>query len=61
MNRVFPLLGLLALTACIQVNIPNDFHGTLDVNLRVDRALGDFFGDLDQKSTTINAPAPSKP
>ena len=31
-------------------------HVTVDVNVKVDRALDDFFGDLDQKSSTINAP-----
>ena len=46
-----------ALAGCIQVNIPNEFHGTLDVNLKIDRALNDFFGDLDQKSATTVKPA----
>jgi hypothetical protein len=32
-------------------------HITLDVNVKVDRALEDFFGDLDKKSTTIETPA----
>lgn len=32
-------------------------HITLDVNVKVDRALDDFFGALDAKSTTINPPA----
>lgn len=32
-------------------------HVTVDVNVKVDRALEDFFGDLDQKSTTINPAA----
>lgn len=31
-------------------------HVTVDVNVKVDRALDDFFGDLDEKSSTINAP-----
>jgi hypothetical protein len=31
-------------------------HVTVDVNVKVDRALDDFFGDLDQKSSTINTP-----
>jgi hypothetical protein len=26
-------------------------HITVDVNVRVDKALDDFFGDLDQKAT----------
>ncbi len=28
-------------------------HITIDVNVKVDRALDDFFGDLDQKAATI--------
>jgi hypothetical protein len=31
-------------------------HVTIDVNVKVDRALDDFFGDIDQKSSTITAP-----
>lgn len=27
-------------------------HITIDVNIKVDRALDDFFGDLDKKATT---------
>jgi len=32
-------------------------HITVDVNVKVDRALDDFFGDIDKKSTTIATPA----
>jgi hypothetical protein len=28
-------------------------HVTVDVNVKVDKALDNFFGDLDKKSTTI--------
>lgn len=31
-------------------------HVTVDVNVKVDRALDDFFGDLDRKSSTIKTP-----
>ena len=31
-------------------------HITVDVNVKVYKALNDFFGDLDQKSTTIANP-----
>jgi hypothetical protein len=31
-------------------------HITVDVNVKVDKALDDFFGDLDKKSTTIETP-----
>lgn len=30
-------------------------HITIDVNVKVDRALDDFFSDLDKASTTIEA------
>ncbi len=29
-------------------------HITIDVNIRVDRALDDFFAELDQEDETIN-------
>ncbi|MFO7963383.1 MAG: YnbE family lipoprotein [Desulfobacterales bacterium] len=29
-------------------------HITIDVNVKVDRALDDFFGDIDQKAQTID-------
>jgi hypothetical protein len=33
-------------------------HITIDVNIKVDRALDDFFGDLDQQAATMkDAPA----
>jgi len=50
----------LLLGGCVNVKTdkPIEVHVTVDVNLRVDRALNDFFGDLDKKSATI---APSKP
>ena len=31
-------------------------HISVDVNVKVDKALDDFFGDLDKKSTTLNVP-----
>lgn len=62
--HVFPmkrrLIFLLALSAalcggCLSVKV-EPIHMTLDVNVKVDRALDDFFGDLDQKSSTLNTP-----
>ena len=29
-------------------------HITIDVNVKVDRALDDFFGDIDETAETIN-------
>ena len=31
-------------------------HITVDVNVRVEKALEDFFGDLDAKSSTLKTP-----
>jgi hypothetical protein len=50
------LSSTLALAGCIHVKV-DPIHVTLDVNVKVDRALDDFFGDLDKKSTTITPSA----
>ena len=56
-SRHLVLLLLPALGGCIHVKMdPIQVHATVDVNVKVDRALDDFFADLDKKSTTI-APA----
>ena len=45
------------LTGCLHVKLdPIQVHATVDVNVKVDRALDDFFGDIDKKSTTIQPP-----
>lgn len=61
MPRCFLLLGCALLASgCITVKIeptkPIEVHATVDVNVKVDRALDDFFGDLDAKSATIQHP-----
>jgi hypothetical protein len=63
MNRFrhLPLvLVLLPVGGCLSVRTEpievKPIHVTVDVNVKVDRALDDFFGDLDQKSTTLNTP-----
>lgn len=65
MNRRFPLLLAmlgLNLAGCLSVKTEpievKPIHVTVDVNVKVDKALDDFFGDLDQKSSTLNAPKP---
>ena len=58
MLRCLLLLCGLAASGCIHVKLdPIEVHATLDVNVKVDRALDDFFGDLDKKSSTLKAPA----
>ena len=42
------LLPLVVATGCINVKA----HIIVDVNVKVDKALDDFFGDLDKKSAT---------
>ena len=59
-NKYFRWLSLLALltvvsTACTRHEVEvkpveiKPIHITIDVNVKVDRALDDFFGDLDKK------------
>ena len=46
------------LGGCINVKLqPVEAHITVDVNVKVDKALDDFFGDIDKKSATITKPA----
>ena len=59
MLRCLSLLLLAsALGGCIHVRMdPIEVHAVVDVNVKVDKALDDFFGDLDKKSATIATPA----
>ncbi len=54
--RFSALLLVTAMAGCVSVDV-KPIHITVDVNVRVERALDDFFGDLDEKSSTIE---PSK-
>ncbi len=51
-------LLLFSLAACVRVSTApievKPIHVTVDVNVKVDKALDDFFGDLDKKSATIS-------
>lgn len=59
-----PLFCIALLAACLGGCISvkpievKPIHVTVDVNVKVDRALDDFFSDLDKKSTTLNVPTP---
>ena len=57
MLRHLPLLFLAAtLGGCIHVKMdPIQVHAIVDVNVKVDKALDDFFGGLDKKSRTITS------
>lgn len=58
MKRLISLLILLLAVnfgGCLSVQV-KPIHVTVDVNVKVDRALDDFFGDLDKKSSTLIVP-----
>lgn len=52
------LVSPLLLVGCIRVSTApievKPIKMTVDINVRIERAVDDFFSDLDQKSTTIN-------
>ena len=54
MTRVLPLLVALLSAGCVNFRTEpievKPIHITVDVNVKVDKALDDFFGDLDRKS-----------
>jgi hypothetical protein len=53
-RRLFLLMPVLFLAGCIHVKMdPIQVHATVDVNVKIDQALDDFFGDIDRKSTTM--------
>jgi hypothetical protein len=63
MPRSLILVLVLAAGGCASVKTESvvevkPIHITVDVNVKVDQALNDFFGDLDKKSATL-APTPS--
>ena len=53
--------GLLSLTGCYTEHKLDTTHTleikpmhiTIDINLKVDRALDDFFGDIDKQDSTL--------
>ena len=52
---LFSLAPALLLAGCLSLKTEpievKPIHITVDVNVKVDQALDDFFGDLDQKAT----------
>ena len=51
-----PLLGAGCLSIKTEPIEVKPIHITVDVNVKVEKALDDFFGDLDKKSTTLATP-----
>ncbi|HWA10338.1 MAG TPA: hypothetical protein VG838_12870 [Opitutaceae bacterium] len=53
-SRLLLLFPLILAAGCIRVKMePIEVHAVVDVNVKVDKALDDFFGDIDKKSATI--------
>ena len=67
MKRLCSLAAVLPLllTACLNVTTApievKPIHITVDVNVKVEKALDDFFGDLDKKSTTLSSDKKTEP
>lgn len=59
MLRCLPLLvTALVLGGCIHVTMdPIQVHATIDVNVKVDKALDDLFGDLDKQDASMKSAA----
>ena len=49
--------ALLFATACTHKVQVEPIHITVDINIKVDRALDDFFSDLDEPAAPVTAPA----
>jgi hypothetical protein len=54
------LAGIAAGNGCVRVKT-EPIHITMDVNLRIQRDLDNFFGDLDQAAPRTPAPAANQP
>lgn len=51
------VLGTAGFSGCVYTTVDvKPIHITVDVNVRVEKALEDFFGDLDNQSTTLATP-----
>jgi len=62
MLRRSPLVLLAAglLGGCIHVKMdPIELNANVTVNVKVEKALDDFFGELDRKSDTLETPSSS--
>ena len=58
LRLLFLLPAGLVQVACVHVTMdPIELNANITVNVKVDRALDDFFGDLDKKSSTISTPS----
>lgn len=63
MKFIYSLLAaavLIATGGCLNIKTApievKPIHITVDVNVKVEKALDDFFGDLDKQSATLTTP-----
>ncbi len=57
-RRLLLVLLAAALGGCVHVTMdPIKVHAVVDVNVKLDKALDDVFGDLDRKSATMQVRA----
>jgi hypothetical protein len=53
-RRLLLALLAVALSGCVHVTMdPIQVHAIVDVNVKLEKALDDVFGDLDRKSKTM--------
>lgn len=55
MHRVLSVVVLAGiLSGCVRVKMdPIEVNANVNVNVKLDQALNDFFGDLDKQSTSV--------
>ena len=63
-NAICLLSCLVLFSACrtkhnVELEV-KPMHITIDINVKVDRALDDFFGDIDEQDKTMKEDAKSK-
>jgi len=68
MKKLVPILFVLFLMAgCTKHKVEvapievKPIHITIDVNVKVDRALDDFFGDIDESATKLEKGKTTQP
>lgn len=55
LSRLCLLCFAAALSGCIHVKMdPIQVNAVVDVNVKVDKALNDIFGDLDKNDASLN-------
>jgi hypothetical protein len=60
MRRLLLASYAALLGGCVHVKMdPIEVNANVNVNVKIDKALDDFFGDLDKKSTTLVGPSKS--